>query len=179
MRWCSREVGVGGCCGCACSTPPGKPAGGAPTESIDELQPASARESAAARAAVILRKRMDPRVKSGGDACKCVPPPPTPLARPSIPLGDLDLFGARRLDSRPGAILHPSPHPQPAVLERLGVEAGGGKNALIPFQDGDRERLRPSPPEIHIDCASALADRQHLAFHHRETATLHTEPASA
>src|SRR5256885_3683324 len=43
-------------------------------------------------------------------------------------------------------------------------QAGLRKDALMTFQDRDRERLRPTPAEIHIDGASALADRQHLAF---------------
>src|ERR1700674_5241173 len=83
-------------------------------------------------------------------------------AVPSIPLCDLDLLRAGGLDPRPAALFHPSTHPHAAVFEPFRLEAHGGEIALIAFQDGDRERLRPSPPEIHIDCAPALADRQHL-----------------
>ena len=52
----------------------------------------------------------------------------------------------------------------------FGLKPGARKDALMTFRYGDRERLRPSPPEIHIYGAAALADRQHLAFDDRETA---------
>src|SRR5262245_28157420 len=129
MRWCSREVGVGGCWRCACCVcgAPGRPAGGAPTERIDELQPASARASTAAQANRAGRR---PALTTRDS----FPLAPTFSALSLIPLGDLDLFRPRCLDPRPGALLNPSPHPQPAVLELAQVKAGGGKNALIAFQ---------------------------------------------
>ena len=54
----------------------------------------------------------------------------------------------------------------------LRVAARPPENALMSFQDRDRERLRPAAAEIHIDRAPALADRQHLALDHRETTPL-------
>ena len=55
------------------------------------------------------------------------------------------------------------------VFQRLGLQAGPPKDALMSFQDRDRKRLRPAAAEIDIDRAAALADRQHLAFRNRES----------
>src|SRR5262249_55133849 len=46
---------------------------------------------------------------------------------------------------------------------------------LVSFRDGHCQPLRPSPPEIHVDDAAALADGPYFAFHHRETAALGDE----
>ena len=69
------------------------------------------------------------------------------------------------LDARPVALLDPSTDPDTAVFELPRLQPGGEKLRSWRL-GGDRERLRPSPSEIHVDRASAFADRQHLAFHH-------------
>src|SRR5262245_13994112 len=91
---------------------------------------------------------------------------------PSVAFGDFDLLGVRGLDPRPVALLEPSAHPDAAVLELFRFHSGCGKGALMALQDRDCESLRPSPPEIHVNRASAFADRRHLAFHHGEMAAL-------
>src|SRR5262245_46972737 len=91
---------------------------------------------------------------------------------PSVALGDFDLLGMHGLDPRPVALLEPSAHPDAAVLELSRLHSRGGKGALMALEDRDRESLRPPPPEIHVNRASALADRRHLAFHHGEMAAL-------
>src|SRR5712691_1404250 len=127
-----------------------------------------------------FRKRMDPRAKPGGDTCRCetavcLTAMSTTAILRSVPFGDLDLLGMGRLDPRPAALFDPSAHPHAAIFELSRVDAGGGEGALIAFQDGDRQSLRPAPPEIHIYGAAALANGQHLAFHHREMAALGVE----
>src|SRR5262245_37255168 len=91
---------------------------------------------------------------------------------PSMTFGDFELLGVRGLDPRPVALLEPSAHPDAAVFKLFRLHSGGGKGAFMAFQDRNRESLRPSPPEIHVNRASALADRRHLAFHHCEMTPL-------
>src|SRR5215467_3612695 len=172
MRWCSRGNGCGACW--ACFGAPGSEPGGAPTCSSEALQPASTTPSAAISASRIAAARPG---APGGDAfCRetaaGLTATPTRRSSPSVAFGDLDLLRARGFDARPVAVLHPSAHADAAVLQRLRFQAGGSEAALVAFQDRDRERLRPLPPEIHIYRACGLANRQHLAFHQREPAAL-------
>src|SRR5829696_5676674 len=148
MRWCSR-CAAGGSSACLGG-------GGAAIDAVCSgmptvLQPDSSRPSSARR----------PASKTPG----CLDLVVTAL---SIQLGNLDLLGVAGLDPGPVTFVHPAPHPDAPVLQGLRRQPGLGKDALLTFQDRDRERFRPPPAEIHIDGASALADRQHLAFYHRE-----------
>src|SRR5262245_40785809 len=166
MRWCSREVGAGGCgCCWACCGASGSEPGGAPIESSDELQPASRSANAAAPAGA---KRLAPRMLG----CLTAASTMAFLRVPSVALGDLDLLRAGDLDARAVALLDPSAHPDAAVFELLRLYAGGSEDALIALRDRDGQRLRPSPAEIHVDRACTLADRQHVTFRHGETAAL-------
>src|SRR5437588_729011 len=148
MRWCSREVGVGGstcaCWGCCAGRDAsGSPAGGAPTDRSEELHPASASPS--------------PSMASGASLAGFEPAPPclrflprtATIPRPtlSVPLGDLDLLGPRGLDSRTRPLLQPASHPNAAILKPSQIEPGAGKGALVLFQDHDRECLGPASPK--------------------------------
>src|SRR5262249_51523530 len=88
----------------------------------------------------------------------------------SVALGDLDLLRAGELDTRAVTLLDPTAHPNAAVFEFFRLYAGGGEDGRIALGDRGRQRLRPSPPEIHVDRACALADRQHVPLRHGETA---------
>src|SRR5262249_52074716 len=160
MRWCSRRSGPAACCCCccwACLSGTGREPGGAPTDSSEELQPANRKPSAATGASRRPVARIFRYVLA-------------PSTIPSVPLCDFDLLGAVRLDARPVALLDIAAHPHQPILHTPHVDPRGREGALIPFRDRHRERLRPPSPEIHIYGASALADRQHLAFHHAELA---------
>src|SRR5262245_20558224 len=166
MRWCSREVGAGGCgCCWACCGASGSEPGGAPIESSDELQPASRSANAVAQAGA---KRLALRMLG----CLTAASTMAFLRVPSVALGDLDLLWPGDLDARAVALLDPSAHPDAAVFELLRLYAGGSEDALIALRDRDGQRLRPSPAEIHVDRACTLADRQHVSFRHGETAAL-------
>src|SRR5262245_5510670 len=99
MRWCSRlSPPAGRCCCACCLSGTGSVPGGAPTDSSDELQPASSRPSAA----IAASRRPALRI------IRYVGPPPT---TPSVPLCDLDLLGAAGFDPRAVALLDIAPHP--------------------------------------------------------------------
>src|SRR5262249_15658344 len=85
------------------------------------------------------------------------------------------LLRPRRLDPRPVALFDEAAPPHAATLERSRRKPGGDEATLVSFRDGHRQPLRPSPPEIHVDDAAALADGPYFAFHHRETAALGDE----
>src|SRR6516164_4178184 len=164
MRWCSREVGTGGCgCCWACRGTSGSDPGGAPIESSAELQPASRSASAAAPAGA---SRLVPRTLG----CLTAASTMAFFEFLSVALGDLDLLRAGELDTRAVTLLDPTAHPNAAVFEFFRLDAGGGEDGRIALRDRGRQRLRPSPPEIHVDRACALADRQHVPLRHGETA---------
>ena len=115
------------------------------------------------------------------------PPSSRPSARPPAPQGgrspcclrssarscsssllQLDLLRTAGLDLQTSANLDPATHAKTLFSSALG-EPGAREDALLTFRYGDRERLRPSTPKIHIYGAAALADRQHLAFDDRKT----------
>ena len=112
---------------------------------------------------------MRPRAREPGAAVD-IDVPLTAIPRSSVPLENLDLFRAGGLDPRPISFFDPSTHPNMAVFQSVRCNARAGKDALVPFQDRNRQRLRPPPPEIHIYSAAALADRQYLAFCQRKKA---------
>src|SRR5215467_7008941 len=173
MRWCSREVGAGGygCCW-ACRGTSGSDPGGAPIESSAELHPASRSASAAAPAGA---SRLVPRTLN----CLTAASTMAFFAFLSVALGDLDLLRAGELDTRAVTLLDPTAHPNAAVFEFFRLYAGGGEDGRIALRDRGRQRLRPSPPEIHVDRACALADRQHVPLRHGETAAFGSKMSPA
>ena len=184
-----RGAGGWGCCS-ACLGASGSEAGGAPVESIDEMQPARTRPSSATSASVQGGHRIG-AIARGWPASRSAPwPVKTSVGTFAAERCGCSRWGprwrsssvssVRRSRSAPGGwprsagrcALRPIREPERGGFQAFSAHAGGSEDALISFQDGDRERLRPVAPEIHVDRASALADRQNLAFYHREMAPL-------
>src|SRR5262249_37302559 len=57
-------------------------------------------------------------------------------------------------------------------LEPFRHHAGSSEGTFLALGDRHGERLCPSRPEIHVDRATTLADRPHLAFDQSKTAAL-------
>src|SRR5271166_5534211 len=164
MRWCSRWAGPAGVCW-ACFGACGNDAGGPPAESSAELQPARTGARTANANAAGLNEKCTGRAN-----CGLIPATRSAAGGGSagffsaftmLPsaFGDLDLLRPDCLDPRPTAFLDPSAHPHVHVCKPSRVPSGSDETALITFQDRDRERLRPTPSEIHVYRACALADR--------------------
>jgi hypothetical protein len=73
---------------------------------------------------------------------------------------------------RATTLLDPSTHPDVAAFEPFGFHAGRGEGALQAPQSNHGKIPRPTPPKIHIYSGPALAYRQDLASHKRESAAL-------
>src|SRR6516225_1331465 len=162
MRWCSRCAGPGGV-SLACLPACGSDAGGPPTETSAALQPArtgarSAIANAAGRSKPCTDRGNRSRVTGSAAAGRSAGFLGTFTALPSA-FGNLDLLGPDGLDPRPTALLDPPAHPYVQVCKPSRLPSGSEEIALITFQDRDREGLRPTPSEIHVYRAGALADR--------------------
>src|SRR5665213_64029 len=81
---------------------------------------------------------------------------------------NFDLLGRFGRNDRAAALLDPAAHPDAMAFELFGFYAGSGKCAAYALENDHGEIPRPAPPEVHIYSGSALAHRQHLAFHQRE-----------
>src|SRR5499433_243168 len=128
MRWCSREVGAGGCgCCWACRGASGSEPGGAPIESSAELQPASRSASAAAPAGA---SRLVPRTLG----CLTAASTMAFFEFLSVALGDLDLLRAGELDTRAVTLLDPTAHPNAAVFEFFGATPAAAKTGSSRFE---------------------------------------------
>src|SRR5262249_24585477 len=93
----------------------------------------------------------------------------------SIQFGDLDLLRPGSFDPRPVALIDPSADANDTILEALETYPSTGKDALMSFQNRDRQRLSPAPPEIQLDRAPALADGEDLTFNDCEPTPLGKE----
>src|SRR5262245_31191627 len=89
---------------------------------------------------------------------------------------DLDLLRHDGLDPRAAARLDVTTYRYPAAGQLSRLDPGRGEDALIALRDGDGEVFRPSPSEIHVDRAAALAHRHDVAFDEREAAELPKHP---
>src|SRR5579859_1900999 len=85
---------------------------------------------------------------------------PPSSARRSRLLHNLDLARMDQLDPRAAPFLDRAPDPNPPACQLPERQTCGLECALVALQSRDGEVLRPAPPEIDIDKAAALADRQ-------------------
>ncbi len=97
-------------------------------------------------------------------------PDPHPSSFP-IGLADrLELRRIRSLDPRAGAFLDEPANPHMLPGQRFRRDPARYKSGLVTFRNRNCEIFGPSAAEIYVDQVPALAHRQDLAFHNRETA---------
>src|SRR5678816_3282846 len=162
MRACSR------CTGCATSEVFG---GSGRLTCVVPMRPRSAQPTSNANSAGAISRRAgnpDTRIARLTTSALSVPSPlrndlfpktgPHPRSGSrtcfSGSLRHLYLLGTRRLHPGAAPLFDPSAYPHALACKRLRLETGGRESALVALGDGDREILRPAPPEIHVNGAS-------------------------